>query len=114
MAKIGIIKYFKASHGTTNKHEHNFKVEVVLEGQLKNNMVDGVDFHDVKKVLKEELDKLEGKYLNEYLGVKATVENIAIHILRKLKSHSYNNIYMVKLFEEEDRFIEIYGSEIEK
>ena len=56
-------------------------------------MVDGVDFHDVKKVLKEELDKLEGKYLNEYLGVKATVENIAIHILRELKSHSYSNIY---------------------
>lgn len=40
MAKLGIIKYFSASHGS-NKHEHIFRVEVMLKGKLKNNMVEG-------------------------------------------------------------------------
>lgn len=83
MAKLSIIKYFKASHGTKNPHEHNFKIELILEGNIENNMVSGVDFHDVKQILEHELNNLSNQYLNEYLNVRATTENIAIYLLKQ-------------------------------
>lgn len=104
MAKLGIIKNFNASHGS-DKHEHNFKVEVVLQGNIKDSMVNGIDFHDARNIVEEELKQLEGKYLNDYLNIKATVENIAIYLLKQLQKRKISNLYLIKIFEEADRYV---------
>jgi 6-pyruvoyl-tetrahydropterin synthase len=111
MALLGIIKNFNASHGT-KKHEHNFKVELTLKGPVEGDMVKSIDFHEVKKILEEELQKSDGKYLNEFLNIRATVENIAIYLLMKLRKRKIENLYSIKIFEEFDRYIEIFDEEI--
>lgn len=111
MAKLGIIKCFNASHGS-NKHYHDFKVEIILQGELKDNMVEGIDFHDVRKTIEEELILLEGKYLDDYLNVKATVENIAIYLIKRLREKRIDKLYQIKIFEEADRYAEIYDNEV--
>lgn len=75
-------------------------------------MVSGIDFHDVKQILECELDKMSNKYLNDYLNTRATTENIAIYLLKTLRNNNVDSIYSIKLYETEDRYIEIYNSEI--
>lgn len=76
-------------------------------------MVYGVDFHDVKQILEHELNNLSNQYLNEYLNIRATTENIAIYLLKQLRIKNINSIYSIKLYESEDRYVEIYNNEID-
>lgn len=113
MAKLGIVSFCRASHGK-DKHEHDLRIEITFEGSIINNFVDGIDFHDVKRVIGEELGKLEGKYLDDFLNAKASVENIGIYLLKSLKDRGISNLYSIRINEEPDRFVEIYFDEIEK
>ena len=111
MAKLGIIRTLKASHGS-NVHEHEFVIEFVFEGPIVGDMVHGIDFHVVSKIIDEELEKLSGKYLNEFLDRRVTVETLGIYLLNILDTKVNNTLYAIKIFEEFDRYIEILASEV--
>lgn len=110
MALLGIVFKLKASHQGFGKplHEHEFKIEVVLEGKIKNGAVAGLDFHEVKEMIGKVIEELEGKWLNDIFD-PATVENLAVYLLRRLKNLPIKSI---KVWETEDRFTEVFKKEI--
>ena len=97
MAKLGIVRYIDSAHGK-KIHGHTFKIEIVFTGPVKDEMVDGIDFHAVIPVIENTLKTIDKKYLNEIpeLG-RATVENIAIYVLKNLSAFQYATIYATDL-----------------
>ncbi len=79
MAKLGIVRFLKATHGK-NMHEHNIKLEFVFEGKLEGDFVSGIDFHEVADKIDLLLNSLQNKHLPdvENLG-RGTMENLAVY-----------------------------------
>jgi len=115
MAEIGIIKKFNASHGS-KLHEHNFKVEVILEGKIdqQNGFVKGIDHHEIIEELENIISKLENKNLKDILtneGYNSSGnESIAKYFIKKLKEKF--PVKYVKIWETEERYAVIYSDEI--
>ena len=94
MYKVKVTDRFCAAHRLNdyngqceNLHGHNWKVKVVLSGEKlqKNGIL--VDFTVLKAALKETLDILDHKFLNdipELKGVNPTSENLARSIFELL------------------------------
>jgi len=73
-----------------NLHGHNWKVEVYAQGDKldKSNIL--IDFKFLKKVLKEVLDTLDHKFLNEleqFNDLSPSSEMIAKYIFVEIKKH---------------------------
>ncbi len=108
-AVIGVSETFSAAHyipghwkcGKT--HGHNFKVEVEIEGEIKDGMV--MDFYDLKKILKEILEKYDHDLLNKYIE-NPTSENICIAIFNELKNRGIN-VIRVRVSESPDKWAEV-------
>jgi len=69
-------------------HGHNWNVEIIVRSKNVNQIGMVVDFHDLKKILKEILVDLDHVYLNEIEFFKEknpTSENIAKYIYDKIK-----------------------------
>ena len=115
MAQIGIIKTFHASHGS-KLHEHDFKVEVNLEGNIdkETEFVKGIDHHKVVVELEKIILKLQDKNLKEILtkeGYKSSGnESIATYLIKLLKEKF--PIKYVKIWETEERYAIVYSDEI--
>ncbi len=110
MAKLGIIKNIDCAHGR-KIHGHTFKIEIVLEGRVKNEMVDGIDFHEIMPKIDCTLKTIDKKYLNDIpeLG-RATVENIAIYIINNLSD--VKSLESVTVWEGLDKYATIYKKDI--
>lgn len=110
MAKLGIIKHIDSAHGR-KIHGHTFKIEIVLKGLVKNEMVDGIDFHEIMPKIDYTLKTIDKKYLNDIpeLG-RATVENIAIYIINNLSD--VKSLDSVTVWEGLDKYATIYKNEI--
>ncbi len=114
MAEIGIIETFHATHGS-KPHEHNFKIEVVLEGKIdeKTGYVSGIDYREVVSELKKIISKLENKNLKLILsdeGFKSSgVESIATYFIRLLKNKF--PVKYARVYETENRYATVYSSE---
>jgi 6-pyruvoyltetrahydropterin/6-carboxytetrahydropterin synthase len=70
-----------------NLHGHNWKVEVHVEAKKLDQLGMVVDFRFIKTRLKELLDRLDHKYLNEippFDKENATAENIARYVYKEL------------------------------
>lgn len=107
---IGVSDKFSAAHSIPGHqkcgrlHGHNFKVEVEIEGEIKENgMV--MDFYDLKKELKNILEELDHRILNEVIEIP-TSENICKYIFRKLEERDLNPV-RVRVYESEDKWAEI-------
>lgn len=106
---VGVSESFSAAHSIPGHrkcgkiHGHNFVVSVEVEGELKNGMV--IDFFDLKKHLKEVLEKFDHSMLNEVIEVP-TSENIAIYIFNELKARGLN-VVKVRVSENVDKWAEI-------
>lgn len=110
MAKLGIIRYVDATHGK-KIHGHTFKIEIIFDGTVKDEMVDGIDFHDIMPAIDSVLEKIDGKYLNDIPSLgRATVENIAIYIIKGLDK--YTSLDSVTVWEGTDRYVKVYKDEI--
>ncbi len=108
--RIGVSETFSAAHFIPEHwkcgkiHGHNFKVEVEIEGEVKDNgMV--MDFLDLKKVLKEILNEFDHRILNEVIEIP-TSENICLEIFNRLKSKGFN-VVRVRVYESDDKWAEI-------
>ena len=78
-------------------------MEVEVEGELKDGMV--IDFYELKKILKEILNKFDHNLLNNYIE-NPTSENIAITIFNQLKKIGLN-VVRVRVFESPDKWAEV-------
>ncbi|MCS7129914.1 MAG: 6-carboxytetrahydropterin synthase QueD [Archaeoglobaceae archaeon] len=106
---VGVSDSFSAAHSIPGHkkcgkiHGHNFVVSVEVEGELKNGMV--IDFFDLKRILKEILEKLDHSILNEVIE-NPTSENIAIYVFRELKARDLK-VVRVRVSENVDKWAEV-------
>lgn len=108
--RLGRIFTFDAAHhlpgydGCCSRvHGHTYKLEIVLEGDKKN---DGMimDFAILKKIVKEEvLDKLDHQDLNQIIK-NPTAENMVEWIYEKLSEKL--PLESVKLWEGEGKWVQ--------
>lgn len=109
MAKLGIVKYIDSAHGK-HIHGHTFKIEIKFVDKLINNMVGNLDFHDINSKIDSVINKLDKTYIDDVIQERATVENIAIYIIKELKD--IENLYSVVVWEGLDKYAEIMKDEI--
>ncbi len=109
MAKLCIIRNINAAHGK-HIHGHTFRIEINFLDKLNNNMVGNLDFHELNPKIDLVLSKLDKTYLDDVIGTRATIENIAIYIINELKN--INSLYSVIVWEGSDKYVEIYKEEI--
>lgn len=118
MYRIGVWDHFSSAHYLRNYkgkcehlHGHNWKVEVVLEGDTLDKSGMMLDFGILKKHLKEIMDALDHKCLNDDLPYFKTLspssEHIARYIFNSLKKRLKSEkvtVYEVKVFESENSY----------
>lgn len=107
--RVGVKETFSAAHAIPGHkkcgkvHGHNFEVSVEVSGELKNGMV--MDFFELKKILREILEKLDHRLLNEIIE-NPTSENIAIFVFNELRNKGLN-VVRVRVAENLDKWAEI-------
>ncbi|QER42023.1 6-carboxytetrahydropterin synthase QueD [Thermodesulfobacterium sp. TA1] len=115
MFRLKVQDYFSSAHflrhyeGPCEKlHGHNWKVEVVVEGEKLNELDMLIDFKLLKQALRETLEKIDHRLLNDipyFLEVNPSSERIAQYIFQTLKEKlsSYPNLRLreVTVFETE-------------
>lgn len=108
MAILGLVRNIDSAHGSKNIHGHSFRIEIELEGTVKDDMVEGIDFHDARKQIDVVLDKLDKTYLNDVIG-RATVETIAAYIIKELGALPVKS---VTVWESSDRYARLFKEEV--
>jgi 6-pyruvoyltetrahydropterin/6-carboxytetrahydropterin synthase len=91
--KITKIFTFDSAHHLTNyngkceqMHGHTYKLEVTVEGSVKDNGL-VIDFLKLKRIVKKEIiDELDHNLINNIIE-NPSVENIVVWIWGKLKDH---------------------------
>jgi len=114
--KLGIIDYIDSAHYLPGHetcgivHGHTYKIEVVIEGEKKENgMV--MDFYDIKKIIKDVLKEYDHKLLNDIISYPSA-ENICEHICSKLSAR-FDFPVMVRVWEGEGKWCEIESAKLE-
>lgn len=109
MARLCVVRNIDSAHGK-HIHGHTFKIEINFVDKLINNMVGNLDFHEINPKIDSVISKLDKTYIDDVIGVRATVENIAIYIINELKD--INNLYSVIVWEGLDKYVEILKEEL--
>lgn len=109
MARLCIIREINSAHGK-QIHGHTFRIEIHFQDKLINNMVGNIDFHEVESMIDSIISKLDRVYLDEVIKPRATIENIALYILKKLEE--YENLYSVVVYEGTTKYVEILREEM--
>ncbi len=97
MFELKVKTHFAGAHQLTmvgqkceNLHGHNWHVEVCVRGESLNAAGVLADFGDIKKAVRQVVDKeLDHKYLNElpaFKGVQPTSERIAVYIAQQVQT----------------------------
>ncbi len=97
MFELKVKTHFAGAHQLTmvgqkceNLHGHNWHVEVCVRGKSLNAAGVLADFGDIKKAVRQVVDKeLDHKYLNElpaFNGVQPTSERIAVYIASQVQA----------------------------
>ena len=95
--RLNVLSEFSAAHALRayqgkceNLHGHNYKVEMCVEGARLVEQTEFVmDFSLLKKMLKEELDWLDHKNINDlepFTRINPTSENIACFLYQRMKA----------------------------
>jgi len=106
---IGVSETFDAAHYLPghNKcgrvHGHTYKVEVEIEGELKDGMI--IDFEDLKNILWDVVGKYDHNLINELIE-NPTCENLCLAIYRELQEKGLK-VVRVRVWENPDKWAEI-------
>ncbi len=106
---VGVSETFSAAHFIPGHrkcgrvHGHNFRVEVEVEGELRNGMV--VDFYELKKILREIVERYDHGLLNDHFE-NPTSENICMEIFGRLRERGLN-VVRVRVSESPDKWAEV-------
>ncbi len=118
MFRAGVWDHFSSAHylrnyqgKCENLHGHNWKVELVVKGEKLDKSGILVDFGVLKRYLKEVLDMLDHKCINEeiefFRSESPSSENLAKYIYEKLEDRLKDyevSIDYIKVFESENSF----------
>lgn len=81
--------YLKNYQGACeNLHGHNWMVELIVEGETLNNIEILIDFKELKGILKEVLEELDHRLINEHPFFQErnpSSENLAFFIFQRVK-----------------------------
>jgi 6-pyruvoyltetrahydropterin/6-carboxytetrahydropterin synthase len=101
MYELRVITQFAAAHKLRNfkgkcekLHGHNWRIEVIVEGEKLNDAGLLIDFKEVKDDTNRVLEELDHSFLNELSQFKdqnPSSENIAAYIFEKLSSKLNDN-----------------------
>jgi 6-pyruvoyltetrahydropterin/6-carboxytetrahydropterin synthase len=97
-----------------NLHGHNYKVEVGVSGSQLDSLGLLIDFSDLKKEVKEVINKLDHKYLNEidyppFIEGKTSAENLSKYIYEELEQTIGDNLLdYVKIWETSKYSVKYY------
>jgi 6-pyruvoyltetrahydropterin/6-carboxytetrahydropterin synthase len=101
MYELRVITQFAAAHRLRNfkgkcekLHGHNWRIEVIVEGEKLNDAGLLIDFKEVKDDTNRVLEELDHSFLNELSQFKdqnPSSENIAAYIFEKLSSKLNDN-----------------------
>jgi 6-pyruvoyltetrahydropterin/6-carboxytetrahydropterin synthase len=98
-----------------NGHGHNYTLEVTVKGEVDADSGFVMDLKELKEILNREImDALDHRHLNKEVAEFAqeipTTENIAIWIWQRLEKKMQNaRLHRVRLFEQQDLFVDYYG-----
>ncbi len=108
---VGVSETFDSAHYLPNHpkcgnvHGHTYKVEVEVEGELKDGMV--VDFEDLKTILREIVSKFDHRLINDFME-NPTCENICLAIFSEIKDRLKDlKVIRVRVYENPDKWAEI-------
>lgn len=115
MYRLKVKDYFSSAHflrnyegACENLHGHNWTVELVVEGEKLNEIEILIDFKDLKRILKEILEELDHRLINEHPYFQQrnpSSENLARFIFEKakekLKAYANVKVKEVSVFETE-------------
>lgn len=108
--KVGVIEYIDAAHSARIKgqeyplHGHTYKIEVSVEGPLKDGLV--FDFCELRAILKKVLERYEKRNLNDLLE-NSTGENFALAIHKDLKTRLPGGLKIfIKLWQGHNKWVE--------
>ena len=109
MFEVTVEQTFAAGHALRNYkgkcenvHGHNFKVQVVIEGEKLDDTGLLVDFLDVKTAMRAVIDRLDHQFLNDVppFDIKnPSAENIAKYFYEEVLNHLVNTPVMIRLRE---------------
>lgn len=125
MFKVVVYGKFSSAHYLRNYngkceniHGHNYKVEISVCSKVLDNSEMVVDFTQLKKMLKDLIEKLDHKLLNEIEFFKIhnpTSENIAYYIFSNIKEMIEKKIenkniklISVKVWETDEQYAEYF------
>jgi 6-pyruvoyltetrahydropterin/6-carboxytetrahydropterin synthase len=108
--RLGVIDYIDSAHylpghGKCGRvHGHTYKIEVIVEGEVKENgMV--IDFYDLKKGIKETLQEYDHTLLNEILDFPSS-EHLCQLIHSRLQER-FGFPLLVRVWEGEGKWCEM-------
>jgi len=106
MYQISIKSNFSAAHNLReykgkceNLHGHNWNVEVSVESDILNKEGMVVDFIELKRIVKDLLDNLDHKYINEiepFDKLNPTSENLSWYIFKGISDKLKESSIVVK------------------
>jgi len=117
MYRLRIESHFDAAHKLVDYegkcaelHGHTWKMEVFVVGEKLNDVGILVDFDILKKKLKEIVERLDHKFLNDIKEIgNPTCENLSKHIFENLKDlPKHVKLEKVRVWEGEKSWCEYY------
>lgn len=111
MARLCIVKTIDSAHGR-NVHGHTFRIEINFVSNLQNGMVGNLDFHVLQPKIDDVVKTLDKVYIDEVLGCRGTIENIAIYILKALRE--IDALSSVIVYEGMNQYVEVFKNELEE
>jgi 6-pyruvoyltetrahydropterin/6-carboxytetrahydropterin synthase len=122
MYHIFIKSHFSAGHhlrdypgNCERPHGHNWKVEATVKATELDELGMGIDFRVIKEAVKEVLETLDHRDLNEHPDFKSinpSSENIAAYLFNNLQKHLTSErytVYSVTVCETESSGVTYFG-----
>lgn len=82
------LPYVEETHKCRRLHGHTYLLKVYIRGEADNHMGWIMDFAEVKKIVKQVVQKLDHFLLNDIPGLEnPTAENLSRWIWNQLKNH---------------------------
>jgi len=107
MFEVAVEQGFASAHALRNykgrcenTHGHNWRVEVVMEGERLDDTGLLVDFLDVKRMMAEIIDRIDHQFLNElepFDTVNPSAENIAEYFYQQMNAGLKDNPVAVRI-----------------
>ncbi|MBA5942280.1 MAG: 6-carboxytetrahydropterin synthase QueD [Methanophagales archaeon] len=113
---MGVSADFSAAHSLSrhlgkckNLHGHTYKVDVVVEGEKREDTGCVADFADIKAVIEDVIVLVDHKYLNEIIHYPTT-ENIALFIKAEIEkrlngSNLAVTLRSIKIWEGKEKWV---------